>query len=308
MKGGALADAGLSFERAYDWWDDRPANEALRPVTGEGVLGEDGSLPIDAVTGPLAEGPTELVLEADVTDASNRHVSGQLRTMHDPFAHHAGLKLSRRFADAGQPLRVELGVVDSAGNVVSGTKVSARLERLTWTRVAEKAESGASVERWKYVSKLEGSCDVTSAAAPAPCDLPVPHGGNFRVVARVDGRDDASASFWAYGSWLPGERSGVPSQGKKVPLVLDKAHYKGGETAKVLVQSPFAKATALVTFEQGGIVRHESIRIEGPERHHPRARLRGQCSVAARRRHAAPHRGDRGRLSHRRGPHPGGRR
>ena len=263
VKGGALAAAGLSFDRDHDWWDEAPPTEALRPVTGEGVLGEDGSLPVDAVTGPLSSGPTELVLEADVTDASNRHVSGQLRTVHDPYPRHAGL--SRRFADAGQPLHVELGVVDAAGNAAPGKAVSARLERLTWTRAAEKAESGAVVERWKYVAKLESSCEATSAAAAVACDLPVPHGGNFRVVARVDGRDDASTSFWAYGSWSSTDGGGgVPSQGKKVPLVLDKARYRGGETAKLLVQSPFAKATALVTFEQGGIVRQQSQRIDGP--------------------------------------------
>ena len=264
VKGGTLADAGLSFGREYDWWDEAPSNEQLRPVVGEGALGEDGVLPVDAVTGPLADGPTELVLEADVTDASNRHVSGQLRTVEDPFTRHAGLKLSRRFGDAGQPLRVELGAVDTAGNAVLGTRVSARLERLTWTRSAEKAESGATVERWKYVAKKEAECEVASAAKPVACELPVPHGGNFRVVARVDGRDDATSSFWAYGGWISGERSGVPSQGKKVPLVLDKARYKAGETAKLLVQNPFGKAMALVTMEQGGIVRHESKRIEGP--------------------------------------------
>lgn len=264
VKGGALADAGLTFGRDYNWWEEAPAAEAFRPVTGEGVLGEDGVLPVDAVTGPLADGPTELVLEADVSDASNRHVSGQLRTVDDPYAHHAGLKLSRRFGDAGQPLRVELGAVDPAGNVAPGTKVTARLERLTWTRAAEKAESGATVEHWKYVARKEAECDVVTGNTPVACDLPVPHGGDFRVVARVDGRDDSSTSFWAYGGWLSGVRESVPSQGKKVPLVLDKARYKGGETAKLLVQSPFAKATALVTYEQGGIVRHETRRIEGP--------------------------------------------
>lgn len=264
VKGGAHADAGLSFGRDYDWWDEAPSSEALRPVTGEGVLGEDGVLPVDAVTGPLADGPTELVLEADVSDSSNRHVAGQLRSTVDPYARHAGLKLSRRFGDAGQPLRVELGAVDAAGNVVTGAAVSARLERLTWTRAAEKAESGATVERWKYVAKKEAECEVSTGAKPVACELPVPHGGNFRVVARIDGRDDSFTSFWAYGGWISGERASVPSQGKKVPLVLDKARYKAGETAKLLVQSPFAKAMALVTLEQGGIVRHESKRIEGP--------------------------------------------
>jgi uncharacterized protein YfaS (alpha-2-macroglobulin family) len=267
VKGGTLADAGLSFGREYEGYygyGEAPPSDALRPVTGEGVLGDDGVLPVDAVTGPLADGPTELVLEADVTDASNRHVSGQLRTTEDPHAHHAGLKLSHRFGDAGRALRVELGAVDAAGHVTPGTKVVARLDRLTWTRSAEKAESGATVERWKDVAKKEAECEVTSGAAPVACELPVPHGGSFRVVAQVDGRDDSSTSFWAYGGWSSVERPSVPSQGKKIPLVLDKARYKGGEVAKLLVQSPFAKATALVTFEQGGIVRHETRTIEGP--------------------------------------------
>ena len=264
VKGGAFAEAGLTFGREYNWWEDAPTTEALRPVTGEGVLADDGVLPVEAVTGPLADGPTEVVLEADVTDASNRHVSGQLRTVQDPYAHHAGLRLGRRFGDAGQPLHVELGAVDPAGNVAAGTRVTARLERLTWTRAAEKAESGATVEHWKYVAKKEAECDVVTGDKPVACDLPVPHGGEFRVVARVDGRDDSSTSFWAYGGWLAGVHEAVPSQGKKVPLVLDKARYASGETAKLLVQSPFAKATALVTYEQGGIVRHETKRIEGP--------------------------------------------
>jgi uncharacterized protein YfaS (alpha-2-macroglobulin family) len=264
VKGGSLAEAGLFFGREYGWYDDAPARGPLRPVIGEGVLGEDGALAVDAVTGPLADGPTEIVLEADVADASNRHVSGQMRSVEDPHAHHAGLKLSRRFGDAGQPLRVELGAVDASGNVTPGARVVARLERLTWSRSAEKAESGALVERWKYVAKKEAQCEVTSGAAPVACDLPIPHGGDFRVVAQVDGRDDSSTSFWAYGGWLPGERVSVPSQGKKIALVLDKARYKGGEVAKLLVQSPFAKATAVVTFEQGGIVRQETRTIVGP--------------------------------------------
>lgn len=263
VNGGSLADAGLSFARDYEWGEE-PSREALRPITGEGVLDADGALPVVAEAGPLADGPTELVLEADVADASNRHVAGQLRTILDPYTHHAGLKLSRRFGGAGQPLRVELGAVDATGNVAVGARVTARLERLTWTRTAEKAESGATVERWKNTAKLEAECTVVTGAKPASCELPVARSGNFRVVARVDGRDDAFTYFWAYGGSSAGERVSVPSQGKKIPIVLDKARYKAGETAKLLVQSPFASAIALVTLEQGGLLRHESKRVEGP--------------------------------------------
>ena len=245
----------LSFGREYDCWDDAPASETLAPVTGEGMLAEDGSLADRRrhrsarrrSDRARARGRRHRCVEPSRRGAAAHHA--------DPYPRYAGLKLSRRFGDAGQPLRVELGVVDTAATWSAGRRSAARLERLTWTRVAEKAESGAIVERWNYVAKLEAAVRRHERAQPGACDLPVPHGGNFRVVARVDGRDDASTSFWAYGDWLPGARDGVPSQGKKVPLVLDKARYKGGETAKLLVQSPFAKATALITFEQGGIVR-----------------------------------------------------
>lgn len=263
VKGGTLADAGLAFGTERMWWDEEPKEEALRPVTGEGDLGADGSLAIDAELGPVADAPTEITVEADVTDASNRHVSGTMRTTRDPRAKHSGLRLTRRFGDAGEPLKVELGAVDPAGNAIPGVKIGARLERLTWTRSGERAESGATVEKWKYVAKTEGRCEVTSGNAAVSCDLPVAHGGDYRVVSSVDGHDGGSVSFWAYGSWISGA-SAVPSSGKKVPMLLDKAKYKGGETAKLLVQSPFAKATALLTIEQGGIVRHESRRIEGP--------------------------------------------
>ncbi|HWL86115.1 MAG TPA: alpha-2-macroglobulin family protein, partial [Polyangiaceae bacterium] len=172
--------------------------------------------------------------------------------------------------EAGQSLHVELGVVDAVGHEVPGVNVSARLDRITYGRVAEKAESGAVVERWRDKAKAEGSCDVPSGAAPVGCDLPVGTSGSYRVTAIVDGRDDATASYWAYGNNKDDKddegvaASGVPSSGKKIPLVLDKTKYKSGETAKVFVQSPFKKAIALLTVEQGGLLKQESKRLEGP--------------------------------------------
>jgi uncharacterized protein YfaS (alpha-2-macroglobulin family) len=83
------------------------------------------------------------------------------------------------------------------------------------------------------------------------------------VSARVDGRDDATAELYAGGD-DSGEQTAVPSSGKKIPISSDKKAYAPGETAKVLVQSPFAEATAILTIERGGLLRHEARRIKGP--------------------------------------------
>lgn len=264
VAGGALEDMGLSFEDETSWWESR-ADEARdpKPVVGEGKLDEAGTFVVDAAHPALAtSGPTEMVIEADVSDASNRHVAGQTRVVEHAAARYAGLRLARRFGDRS-PLRVDVGVVDTKGASVPGVPVVARLERLSWTRTMEKAESGALVEQWKDVATKVGECAVTSESRPVSCELAVPRDGSYRVVTQLDGHDGPRASYYA---WSGGERDaeGAPGSGKKVPLVLDKGKYKAGDTAKVLVQSPFASATALLTVEQGGLVRSETKRVEGP--------------------------------------------
>jgi alpha-2-macroglobulin len=264
VRGGLLADKGLSFERETWYGDEESPDDALHPVTGEGLLSPEGTLEIDAVTGPLAKGPTEVLLEADVTDASNRHVAGSHRVVKDPFSRHAGLKLARRFGEAGAPLRVGLGVVDPKGNGLRGVRVEARLEKLTWTRTAERAESGALVERWKDVGTTVSRCGaVSDDVTPVSCDLAVDRGGSYRVVTSVDGREGAQTSYYAWGRWDGGSPA-APSEGKKVPLVTDRAKYAAGETATILVQSPYAASTALLTVEQGGVVHHETKTLDGP--------------------------------------------
>lgn len=264
VNGGAFEDAGLVFDRETYWWDEDRERTSLTPVVGEGKLGADGTFLLDADTGALAEGPTDLTIEADVNDASNRHIAGSFRTRKDPFTKHAGLKLTRRFAPKNQAVHVDLGVVDPRGQAVENVPMTARLERLTWTRSATKAESGAVVEQWTNVPSVVGTCTVNSAKSPIGCDLQPDKGGSFRVVASIEGRDDASVSYWAYSGadWSDDERA--PSSGKKVPIVLDKAKYSAGETAHLLAQSPYKKALALLTVEQGGILKHQSKRIEGP--------------------------------------------
>ncbi len=262
VAGGALADAGLSFSDEGSWWGEREAPED-KPVVGEGKLDAEGVLVVDTSHGDLStRQPTELLLEADVSDASNRHVAGTARIVQHVASRYAGLRLSRRFGGTGS-LRAELGVVDTKGMAVPGVKVSARLERTTWTRTAEKAESGALVEQWKDVSEAVGSCEATSGPGPVSCDLHVPRDGSYRVTTVLDGKDGFHTSYYAWSGGARDAADGVPSAGKKVPLVLDKGKYSGGETAKLLVQSPFQAATALLTVEQGGIVHNETKRVSG---------------------------------------------
>jgi len=270
VDGGKLADAGFSFgfeRNAFESSGEPPSNEE-RPRTGTGKLAKDGSLDVDVELGPLPSGPTDVTFEADVTDESYRHIAGRKTLLRHPFARYGGIKLGERFGAVG-PLKVQLGAVDTKGKAVANVAMEARLERLEWKKSAEKAESGAILEKWGTVATAEGTCSVNVEAGPNPwkeCELVVKKPGEYRVIARIDGRDDASVEFYAWrGANDPaGEMPAVPSNGKKTPISVDKKKYAPGDVAKVLVQSPFAEATAILTMEKGGILSHEVRRFKGP--------------------------------------------
>jgi len=266
----ALVAQGFQFgvERSELEGPVEPKDEP-KPITGEGKLGRAGELDLDVALGAIGPGPTEVTLEADVTDASYRHVAGRTTAIRHPFGRYAGVRIARRFGEAG-PVSVEAVVVDVEGRPLVGIPVEMRLDAITWKRTAEKVESGASVEAWRPVHTPAGTCPITSGAGPVGCAIPVKDAGSYRVVARIDGRDDAASFYDAW--WGSGWRGGdgeaapaVPSAGKRVAVSTDKRTYVAGETAKVLAQSPFPEALALLTIEKGGVARHEARRVRGSQ-------------------------------------------
>ncbi|MDB4947197.1 MAG: hypothetical protein JWP97_6731 [Labilithrix sp.] len=260
----ALEASGFAFtmERSEFAGADPLVEE--RPRAGEGKLAPDGTFAVDVELGPLPNGPTEVTFEADVTDASYRHIANRTSVIRYPFARYAGLRLPNRFGAVG-PLKVELVAVDKDGKPVTGASVEARLERLEWKKSSQKAESGAMVETWGMVATQVGTCSVASDATPHACDLVTKARGEYRVVARIDGHDQASTSFYAWSSDASEpDPTAVPSAGKKTPISSDKKSYAPGETAKILVQSPFPEAMAVLTVERGGLLAHEARRFKGP--------------------------------------------
>jgi len=253
---------GYVFSRESMEMESPPAAEGSKPLTGEGVLGANGELAVDVALGAMSDQPTDLTLEADVTDASYRHIAGRATVTRAPFGRFAGLRLGRSVGESG-PVHVDAVVVDAQGAPVAGAPVEVRVDRLTWKRAARRGESGATIEEWRAVPTTEARCALTSAAAPVGCDLATKGYGSYRVVVRVDGRDDAWTHYYAWSGSSAEEA--VPSAGKRVPIVTDKRSYRAGDTAKVLVQSPFAEAVAVLAVDRGGILRHEARRVKGSQ-------------------------------------------
>lgn len=271
---GALVAKGLEFRRATDWWDDQEEGEAWMR-TGEGRLDAKGRMTLaPAVELDPDAGPQSFVLEAEVTDESHRAIAGRAAVVLHPAARYAGLRLAERWLDVGKPLPLEVGVIDQEGAAVSDAPVEVRLERLDWKRVRRPGPGGFADEEWREVSEVVATCETRTApharegvlskgaAKEAKdavgCRVVPERPGSYRVSALVDGRRGGSVRAWAWG-----EGGGVeaPSPGRRIEIVADRDRYRPGDTAVLMVRSPYPEATAILTIEQGEILHHETRRV-----------------------------------------------
>ncbi|MCY0988227.1 MG2 domain-containing protein [Nannocystis sp. ILAH1] len=261
LPSGTLVDAGLVFsEQEDEWWEEDDGDDAWSRA-GSGVLGPDGTLKVTQkldLSGTV--GPQNFTLEADVADTSYRHIAGRGTVVVHPAERYAGLKIERPWSDVGAPVKVQLGVVDREGKSVSGLPVTARLFEVDWTYSKKPMKGGGYDYQWQRTVKEVGHCTATSTSVPASCDLVPPNSGSYEVRAEVDGRRGGLTDLWAWGHG--GAQPVVPSKGRTIELTPDKARYAPGETAKLLVRSPFPAATAIFTLEQGGLLKQEVRRLD----------------------------------------------
>ncbi|MDI1479759.1 MG2 domain-containing protein [Polyangium sp. y55x31] len=256
---GPLTSAGLSFRRASRWYDDE---EEPWSRAGEGSLSADGKLAVvQALEIAPALGPQKFVIEADVTDASHRHVAGRGSVVVHPAKRYAGMKLPSTWYGVGDDVPVELGVIDPEGRPIEGATVTAKLERIEW-QYAKRRGAGGSLE-WDWTSKRieAGRCTATSAKQPVTCKVNIGRSGSYEITAEVDGRPGGAMGLWAYGS--EGEAlPAAPERPHALDLSADKSKYAPGETAKILVRNPFPEATLVTTIEQGHLLEKRAMRVK----------------------------------------------
>ena len=136
--------------------------------------------------------------------------------------------------------------------------------------VSERVEEfGTRVTRWTPVDTEVGRQSVTTDEnGQATVSFTPEEGGTYLIVATVTdggGREQfSSTALWSVDAQFAGWRS--DPNVRTMDLTLDKSEYQPGETAQILVQSPFAQPVqAWLVVERGNIIDQKVITIEGSE-------------------------------------------
>lgn len=215
---------------------------------------------------PVQHGPELVTAAAEVTDVSRQALSGSTSAIVHPGKFYLGIRRPDDYFVTA-PGTVEAGVVafSPKGRRLAGRHVRISLVRRRWTLARQRAGARTHAVSRPVDTEVD-HCEVaTTGRHAASCSLKLAHGGYYLIHATAHdargNRVESAVGMYGIGGGTP---SWADSDQLRVELALDKKEYKVGDTARVLIKSPFPKADALVTVEGAGVHHARRVRLHGP--------------------------------------------
>lgn len=260
-------DGWYSFALEDSWcWYDCDRSESI-VTDGSGVLDAAGRLTIPVAANIDALSVSQVyTVEADITDQNNQVVSGRGSFVVHTSNIYVGIRSDDYGVPAGGSADIKLVTLTPEGSPAPRTRVDVSLYSRKWNVIREKGVDG----EYYYDSQPEDTFlrsfnAVTDAQGKATVPITLPDGGQFRVVAVAkDSSGLESKAGWSLYAWSDTYFNWPRSNNDRIEIVADKPEYKVGDTAKLLVKSPYQGkgVKALVTVERENIITKYVVDVE----------------------------------------------
>ena len=220
------------------------------------TLNAEGRLTLDLDTEASDGIPYQYSFEGDVEDVSRQHIAGSASFVVHPAPWYIGLRRPPLFVEQKDGLATSIVAAGIDGSAIAGVNVELTLVEVQYHSVRRAEGNGFYTWDVERREVEQGRFHVTTAAEPVPLSMPLKSGGSYvlRAVA-ADGtyKSITRLSFYALGS---GYTAWARYDHNRIDLVPEKESYKPGETARLMIQSPWESATALLTVEREGVRSH----------------------------------------------------
>ena len=228
-------------------------------ATFTGVTGNDGThllqIDFEKPKGAFPDLPVTVSANASVQDLNRQTWASTTSLLVHPGQFYVGLRSDRTFVRQGEPLKIEAIVTDIDGKAVAG-----RTFKVTASRLTDQFVDG----QWKQLEADAQTCELTSTDAALSCNFDTSKGGTMKIASTIaddnGGRSRSELTRWISGGDARPSRS---VQQEALTLVPDQPEYKGGDTAQLLVQAPFATGEGLVTVSRVNITSTIRFQVSG---------------------------------------------
>ncbi|MYI56372.1 MAG: hypothetical protein F4062_04980 [Acidimicrobiia bacterium] len=238
----------FTFGAWWPWWYPYRGRAAYGVEVFSGTTDASGShyLHID-LEGDGGGLPTAVTARAQVTDVNRQRWAATTRLLVHSADLYVGLHSARYFVRAGDGIDVEAVLTDLDGNPVAGRAFEVTAERVVYEYVDRE---------WIEVALDTETCEVTSGQTPVDCEFAAGTGGRYRIAAHIVD-DSGRISRSEITRWVSGGEAVVRSRNVELEaaeLIPGAETYAAGDTAEILVGSPFASATGLLTVAHNRII------------------------------------------------------
>jgi uncharacterized protein YfaS (alpha-2-macroglobulin family) len=239
-----------TFGTFYAWWRNDQHYGGWNSQSFKGRTDAEGkhTLRID-FDGVQPARPSSVTAEARVQDVNRQTLAATTTLLVHPADVYVGLRSARTFVQKGEAFDIAAIVTDLDGRALSNRDVNLRLVRLEYVY-----EGGS----WQQREQDAQEQNIKSGAQGLRVRFQAKEGGMYRLTARVrDERErvnESELSLWVAGGKTPPQREVAQ---ERIELIPARKSYAGGETAEILVQSPFAPAEGVLTLRRSGLLRTE---------------------------------------------------
>ncbi len=256
----------FSTEDSWCWWQ---CNGQMSSFTqGTGTLDASGHMhiafPVSIDDKKLSQIAS---IEADVTDPNHQLVSNRVSVPIHKSSVYVGVQNLDYATQPGEAVRIGIITLDTKGKPVPNQTVTLKLSSRTWNSIKQKGVDGEFTFDNQPVDTFLSSQTVTTGTdGKIIASVTLPTGGQFSIVAETtDGSGRKSQAGTSAYAWSRTYVNWPHLNNDRIDVIADKPEYAVGDTAKLLVKSPFQGegVKALVTVERENVLTKKVIDVTG---------------------------------------------
>lgn len=258
-------DAWYSFSEDgyFCYWGCTGSSDIV--TQGKGVLDENGHFILELDANLKEKKVSQFyTVEATVFDPNNQSVSNRITVPVHQGEYYVGIANDDYVVKSGEEMTLKLVAVDYQGKPLEGIDMDVELYEREWNTVKKKNVDGGFYYENEYKDTYVESEDASSnSQGKAEVRFKPEKGGLYHVVlkSKDKGAHEIVAATNAYVSSDSFVYWGFDNN-DRIEIIADKQEYKVGDTAKLLIKSPFEGVHALLTYERENVKESKVIKLD----------------------------------------------
>ncbi len=202
-----------------------------------------------------------LELDGTVSDVDQRSISGKAELSVYAGDTLPGILVKNRYQSKGNTFQFELTAIENDGGQAKPIAAEVIVHRKEWRTIQSRGAMGGLQRRNTLVRTEVARTPVSLSDDALPYEFVPQIAGEYTLTLHVkNSKAYSRLNFFASGSGYIGWDF---HNDDTITLVPDKASYRPGETAKILIESPYKQGEAIVTVEREKVLWQTTVAMNG---------------------------------------------